>query len=247
MRVQSSADADLRGQPAIAVLAALMAWAWMLSPMPVIASATRVDRLIQTALNLEPDSRHGAAVYKQQCEHCHERGAVGNASNVIPALAGQREAYLVKQLADFTELERDSPEMHAVVAKAALSEPQVWADIARYLSSLPLSKSAESGDGAGVNLGEAIFREQCASCHASDAGGDDDGFVPSLRNQHYSYLLRQMRGLASLHRHNVDDDLTRFLDSLEVEEMTSVADYLSRLRGPVRDRARLRDDGILRK
>lgn len=171
---------------------------------------------------------------------------MGNASNVIPALAGQREAYLVKQLADFTELERDSPEMHAVVAKAALSEPQAWADIARYLSSLPLSKSAESGDGTGVNLGEAIFREQCASCHASDAGGDDDGFVPSLRNQHYSYLVQQTRSLASLHRHNVDDDLTRFLDSLEVEEMTSVADYLSRLRGPGRDRARLRDDGILR-
>jgi len=246
MKAQYSAAAKPRERSVICTLVALTAWAWMLSPVPAIASATRVDQLIQTALNLDPDSRHGAAVYKQQCERCHGSGAVGSASNVIPALAGQREAYLVKQLADFTELERDSPEMHAVVAKAALSEPQVWADVARYLGNLPLAKLVETGDGGGVNLGEAIFREQCASCHASDAGGDDDGFVPSLRNQHYSYLLEQMRGLASSHRHNVDDDLTRFLDSLEVEEMTSVADYLSRLRGPAQDRARLRDDGILR-
>jgi len=245
MKVQCSADAKLRGRSAIWTLATVT-WAWMLSPVPATASPTRVDRLIQTALNLDPDSRHGGVVYRQQCERCHGSGAVGNASNAIPILAGQRETYLVKQLADFTELERDSSEMHAVVAKAALSEPQVWADLARYLGNLPLPKSVETGDGGGVNLGEAIFREQCASCHASDAGGDDEGFVPSLRNQHYSYLLQQMRGLASSHRHNVDDGLTRFLDSLEVEEMTSVADYLSRQRGPARDRARLRDDGILR-
>ena len=97
-----------------------------------------------------------------------------------------------------------------------------------------------------MELGEAIFHEQCASCHEEDARGDDDGFIPSLRDQHYSYLVRQMRSLAASHRLNVDADLVRFLDSFETDERTSVADYLSRLRGPVRDRAKLRDDGNLR-
>lgn len=215
-------------------------------PVAALGSPTRVDRLVSTALQLDPSSKNGAATYAKHCAACHGATAAGNLSNVVPALAGQREAYLVKQLADFTELEREGRQMHEVVAKAALSEPQVWADLASYLSALPPVKEPETGDGGGVNLGEAIYREQCASCHEADARGDDDGFVPSLRNQHYSYLLQQMRGLASSHRHNVDSNLVRFLDSLDTDELTAVADYLSRQRGPVRDRSKLRDDGELR-
>jgi len=228
------------------VLTVLLACAWSLSPVPVLASAARAERLIQDALSLEPDSRQGAAVYRQQCERCHGGGAAGDAENVVPALAGQRESYLVKQFADFTELERGAHEMHAVLAKAALSEPQVWADLARYLSSLPPAKTTESGDLGGVKLGARLFTEQCASCHMDDAGGDDEGFVPSLRSQHYSYLLQQMRILAASHRQNVDDDVAALLDGLETEELTALAGYLSQQRGPARDRARLRDDGFLR-
>lgn len=210
------------------------------------ASPTRVDQLVRTALQLDPNASHGAALYLQNCARCHGQGAIGDARNVIPALAGQREAYLIKQLADFTELERESQEMHAVVAKAALNEPQAWADVAAYLAALPVLNFPETADGKGVELGEAIYHEQCATCHQADARGDDDGFIPSLRDQHYSYLVRQMRSLAASHRLNVDADLVRLIDSLDTDEMTAVADYLSRLREPVRDRAKLRDDGKVR-
>jgi cytochrome c553 len=212
----------------------------------VFASPSRVDQLIRTALELDPNPSRGAALYQQNCERCHAQGAIGDPRNVVPSLAAQREAYLIKQLADFTELERESQEMHAVVSRAALNEPQAWADVAAYLSQLPAARFPETADGNGVELGEAIFQEQCASCHEEDARGDDDGFVPSLRDQHYSYLVRQTRALAASHRHNVDADLIRFIDSLDTEEITAVADYLSRLSGPVRDRAKLRDDGKLR-
>jgi cytochrome c553 len=210
------------------------------------ASPTRVDQLVRAALQLDPNASRGAAIYLQNCARCHGQGAIGDPRNVIPSLAAQREAYLIKQLADFTELERDGPEMHAVVARSRLSEPQSLADVAAYLSRLPPARFPETADGEGVELGEAIFQEQCASCHDEDARGDDDGFVPSLRDQHYSYLVREMRALAASHRLNVDSDLVRFIDSLDTEEMTAVADYLSRMRGPVRDRAQLRDDGELR-
>jgi cytochrome c553 len=223
-----------------------MAAAALLCGTSAIASPTRVDQLVRTALQLDPNASHGAALYLQNCARCHNQGAIGDPGNVVPALAAQREAYLIKQLADFTELERESREMHAVVAKPTLSEPQSLADLAAYLSHLPAVRFPETADGEGVELGEAIFQEQCASCHDEDARGDDDGFVPSLRDQHYSYLVREMRGLAASHRLNVDKDLVRFIDSLDTEEMTAVADYLSRLRGPVRDRAKLRDDGKLR-
>lgn len=218
----------------------------LLCGVTAFASPARVDQLVRTALQLEPNASHGAALYLQNCARCHGQGAGGDPRNVVPALAAQREAYLIKQLADFTELERESKEMHAVVARAALIEPQALADVAAYLSHLPAARFAETADGAGVELGEAIFQEQCASCHEEDARGDDDGFVPSLRDQHYSYLVRQMRSLAAAHRLNVDADLVRFIDSLDTDEMTAVADYLSRLRGPLRDRSKLRDDGHLR-
>jgi cytochrome c553 len=210
------------------------------------ASPSRVDQLVRTALQLEPNASYGAALYLRNCAACHGQGAIGDPRNVIPALAGQREAYLIKQLADFTELERESQEMHAIAARAALNEPQTWADVAAYLSQLPAAQFPETADGEGVELGEAIFQEQCASCHEQDARGDDDGFVPSLRDQHYSYIVREMRSLAASHRLNIDANLVRFIDSLDTDEMTAVADYLSRLRGPVRDRAQLRDDGALR-
>lgn len=223
-----------------------IAAAVLLCGASAFASTTRVDQLVRTALQLDRNTSRGVALYLQNCARCHGQGAIGDARSVIPALAGQREAYLIKQLADFTELERESQEMHAVVARSALNEPQAWADVAAYLSQLPAARFPETADGKGVELGAAIFQEQCASCHEEDARGDDDGFVPSLRDQHYSYLVRQTRGLAASHRLNVDVDLVRFIDSLDTEEITAVADYLSRLRGSVRDRAKLRDDGNLR-
>lgn len=222
------------------------AGAALLCSTAAFASPARVDRLVRQALQLEPNASHGAALYLQNCVRCHGQGAIGDPRNVIPALAAQREAYLIKQLADFTELEREGREMHGIVARAPLNEPQALADLAAYLSHLPATRSPETADGEGVELGEAIFQEQCASCHEEDARGDDDGFVPSLRDQHYSYLVRQMRGLAASHRLNVDTDLVRFIDSLDTDEMTAVADYLSRVRGPARDRAKMRDDGALR-
>jgi cytochrome c553 len=210
------------------------------------ASPTRVDEQVRAALQLQPNVKRGAGLYSVHCVGCHRREALGDPTNVVPALAGQRQAYLVMQLADFSELERRSENMHKTVSRNAVANPQAWADLAGYLSALPPARLPQTGDGGGVELGEAIFQEQCASCHEEDARGDDDGFIPSLRAQHYSYLVRAMRGIGTSHRLNIDADLARFLDSLDTEEMTAVADYLSRLRGPARDRAKLNDDGTLR-
>lgn len=209
----------------------------------VQASPLRVDQQVRSALQLDQHAERGARLYAEHCAACHGPQALGSPLEVVPALAGQRKAYLIKQLADFTELERAGTEMHKVAARRAIAQPQAWADLAGYLNGLPPLRFPETGEGGGIELGEAIFQEQCASCHDQDARGDDDGFVPALRDQHYSYLVRQIRSLGASHRLNVDADLVRFLDSLDSEEMSAVADYLSRMRGEARDRAKLNDDG----
>ena len=210
------------------------------------ASPERVDQQVLTALELDQNPKRGAELFAKHCSECHGKEGFGSAVNGVPSLAGQRQAYLIKQLADFAEGERDNSRMHNVVSKVAIKQPQAWADIAGYLNRVAPTRFPRTGDGKAIELGEAIFREQCSSCHEEDGRGDDDGFVPSLRNQHYSYLAHQVRNFADWHRRNVDADLVRFLESLKPDEVAAVTDYISRLRGPTRDRDTLRDDGSVR-
>lgn len=217
----------------------------LLSVAAVAGSPLSVDERVRNTLQLDQNPEHGRQLYETHCAQCHGQRALGSALRVIPSLAGQRRAYLVKQLADFSEDERASREMHGVVSKPALNSEQAWADLSGYVNSLPRLSFPQTGDGRGLELGEAIFQDQCSSCHQEDGRGDDDGFVPSLRDQHYSYLVRQLRSIASWHRLNVEADLVRYFDSLDTEEATAVADYLSRLRGPIKDRDRMNEDGTV--
>ena len=228
--------------PRATLLSLLVCAAWA----PVTkASEESVDQATQAALSLDAHPKRGASVYAKYCTQCHGPKAHGDAARTIPALAGQRFAYLVRQLANFSGGERDSSAMHKVVSQQVLQKPQTWVDIAAYLNNAPLINAAQNGDGKHLSLGEGIFHEQCASCHSHDARGDADGFVPSLRSQHYSYLVAQIHGLAAGRRHNVDENLMRFFKSLEDGDISAVADYLSRLQGPGSDRKKMRNDGVV--
>lgn len=219
-----------------------------LAVCPVAASRGAIEsaeQMTHSALELDADTQRGGVLYAKQCASCHGVQAFGDSKRGVPALAGQRRAYIIKQLADFTERDRITTQMHRVVEREAVASIAAWADLALYLNQLQAPSSTQTGDGTYLSLGEASYAQWCASCHEEDARGDDDGFVPSLRNQHYGYLLKETRGLAAGHRFNVEPELGRFLNSLESDEMVGLADYLSRMHGPVRDRARLRNDGTV--
>ena len=218
---------------------------WMFGCSAVCASEETVDLNTQAALALDAHPDRGAAQFARHCARCHGPQAQGDASRAIPSLAGQRFTYLVRQLANFAGGERDSDTMHLVVSHKEMREPQTWVDIAAYLNRTAPSQRAQTGDGADLALGRGIFREQCASCHRADAHGNRDGFVPSLRNQHYAYLVIQMHKLGEGYRHNVDENLMRFLHSFDGRDMTATADFLSRLRGPGAVHKIMRNDGVV--
>ena len=69
--------------------------------------------------------------------------------------------------------------------------------------------------------------------------------MPSLRGQHYSYLVAQVKRISSYSRHNVDEGLVQFLRSLEPGEVDAVAAYLSHLDGPYTDRRTMRSNGVV--
>jgi cytochrome c553 len=50
-----------------------------------------------------------------------------------------------------------------------------------------------------------------------------------LHAQHYSYLLRQARQLATGHRYSVDLPVLVVLEALSLDQLTAVADFISRL------------------
>jgi cytochrome c553 len=208
------------------------------------ASAEQTEQLVRNTMSLDANRRRGESLFRSECSGCHGRKALGDAERLIPALAGQRRAYLIKQMADFAELERNAPQMHMVMRRAKIASPKAWADLALYLNSLPIPGKSQIGNSSFLDLGEASYKQWCAGCHADDGRGDDDGFVPSLRNQHYRYLLTEMEAMGVGHR-TLEPELMRLLGSLTGDELLGIADYVSRLRGPIVDRARLRDDGSL--
>jgi cytochrome c553 len=225
---------------------ALFLVAIALSPPASAASAEeRVDHRTQEALAMDAHPARGKELYSRYCSRCHGGAGQGNADKVIPALAGQRFNYLVRQLANFAGAERESRTMHGVAIQPAIDDPQEWVNIAAYLNRLTPPTDAQIGAGKAIQLGRGIFHEQCASCHGADASGDQDGFVPSLRHQHYAYLGEQMHKLADGYRHNADEDLVRFMRSFDERDMLGTADYLSRLRGSGKIHETMRQDGVV--
>jgi cytochrome c553 len=208
-------------------------------------SEEHADRLTQTALSMDAHPEKGKGLFRQNCSQCHGSDGRGNGDSGDPALAGQRFAYLIRQMANFGSAERDNAAMNHIISDRQLADPQAWSDLAAYLNRLPFAPTIRTGSGLKVALGGAMFHEQCASCHQADASGDKVGFVPSLRNQHFAYLDRQLHQLAAGHRHNVDPSLVLFMRSFDEGDMSALADFLSRQRGPGKSHQHMLDNGVV--
>ena len=235
----------MRREAAHLACAAVCALTFRVAAAAATTPQERVDRQTQAALSMDAHPDRGGGTFARHCAKCHGPRALGDAARRIPALAGQRYAYLIRQLANFAGGERDSSAMHGALARERLRSAQTWADVAAYLNGISSVSPLSTGPGRDVALGGGIFRAQCAGCHGEDASGDADGFVPSLRHQHYAYLSGQMRKLAAGYRHNLDEDLARFLRSFDAREIGATADYLSRLAGAGTDRKKMRNDGVV--
>lgn len=214
-------------------------WLWMsvgivvlvlaLATRSAAAQTERGTEIIERALAAQPDQRQGAKIYRERCASCHGRNAHGSADPVTPSLAGQQALYLIKQMVDFAEGDRTAPEMHRVVALKELSTPQAIRDVASYLNGLPGNTRPETGEGNNLAGGKRYYEGLCAYCHGQSGEGDEQHGTPSLRGQHYSYLLMQSRRLAVGHRYSVPIEVIDLLEKVTFDELKAIADYASRL------------------
>jgi cytochrome c553 len=174
------------------------------------------------------DPRHGEVLYLRHCVPCHGGRAWGDGPREIPSLAGQRETYLIEQLARFASGERPGSEMHGPAMRdtlrpADVNRPAAIHDLAAYLARASADPKPELGQGRSLAAGKSTYLSACASCHGEDGAGAEEGSAPRIGGQHYRYVLSRLREFGSAHRGRV-----RAVPA-SAEEQQALADYISRL------------------
>ncbi|GLU34391.1 cytochrome c [Trinickia caryophylli] len=184
---------------------------------------------------VKPDATKGQAIATGVCAACH--GADGNsASSAFPKLAGQHQAYLVKQLNDFKVkpgekvAARQNPIMAGIVGP--LSD-QDMANVAAYFAQ-QVPKGGAAHDAATVALGQKIYRggiadkgvPACASCHGPTGQGLPVQY-PRVSGQWADYTSAQLTAFAGGTRKN--EVMQPIASRLSEKELKAVADYMAGL------------------
>jgi cytochrome c553 len=161
----------------------------------------------------EGDAARGETLV-QQCTACHGAGGASTSAS-FPKLAGQGEAYLLKQLQDIQSGARVVTQMAGQLDN--LGE-QDLADIAAYFSEQ--DKTVGTADPDLVELGAQLYRggnpetgvPACAGCHSPTGSGNEPAAFPMLSGQHADYVASQLRKFQAGYRADEPSDNARTND-----------------------------------
>lgn len=167
------------------------------------------------------------------CAACH--GADGNSAVPnFPKLAGQGERYLLKQMIDIKEGNRQVVEMTGMLTNLS---PEDMADIAAYFSSQQMSVGTT--DPAQLELGQALFRggkleegmPACTGCHSPTGSGNSPAGFPHLGGQHAQYVAKQLTDFREGNRTNDGDTLIMrgIAAKLSNKDIAAVSSYIQGL------------------
>lgn len=129
------------------------------------------------------------------CVACHGPDGNSIAPN-FPNLAGQGEAYMVKQLQDFKKGERKDATMTAMVM--ALDD-QAVEDVSAFYAAQPLKGG--QADPKQVDQGRQIYKggiaatgvPACMGCHGPTGAGNPSAKFPQLNSQKAAYVEKQLK------------------------------------------------------
>ena len=154
----------------------------------------------------------------------------------FPKLAGQGEAYIVKQIADFkANTTRQDAMMVGMVA--ALSD-QDAADIGAFYQSQKLA-SAATFDESKISLGREIYKggnmqtgvPACQACHGPTGAGNAPAGYPQLGGQHAVYTLKQLNAFKDGARANDKNEMMRsVMAKMTDAEIEAVTQYIASLK-----------------
>ncbi len=191
------------------------------------------------AIKLSPNLENGKKIYKT-CAVCHGPEGWGHDSGTYPEIAGQLSSVIIKQLADIRAGNRRNPMMVPFTLKKILGDAQDIADVAGYISNLPMARRSGHGPGFDLDHGEQLYKENCVDCHGEKGEGDLKEHIPQIAGQHYHYLVRQFDWIRSGMRRNADDEMVKQIKGFRERDVSDVMDYVSRLSPP---KEKLADEG----
>lgn len=216
---------------------------------PLLVGAVSIAWLAATPLLAHADRLAGATLAQKggngipACMTCHGAKGEGQAAAGFPRLAGQAEAYLLKQLEAFSSGKRKNAQM-APIANA-LDAGQMR-DVANYYASLPDWKqtNAPDTDSAQYAEGRKIATEgdwtkempACFACHGPTGEGIAPHF-PALAGQPSGYTQAQLIAWKSAKRTNDPQGLMQSVaEKMTPEEITAVSLYLENPSFPGREK-----------
>jgi cytochrome c553 len=166
----------------------------------------------------------------KNCTYCHGVSAQGLA--VAPRLAGQRAAYIEKELGAFRDHSRANPYSKFYMWNAVANlQPETGRELAEYFSRLTPSAAADGNRGL-YDEGRALYQQgvptanivTCVVCHGPNAEGVRD--IPRLAGLSSLYLKRRMEEWSQGY-HPTARPMPQVTRELSPAEIDALASYLS--------------------
>ena len=173
---------------------------------------------------------------QELCGLCHGLNGI-SATAKFPKLAGQKKAYIEKQLSDFLAGNRtnDGGQMASIVTEIP---PEKFKDVATYFSGLtpppPADASENTLSDEEKSLARNLFENgrpekgipACASCHQET--NSDLPYAPRITAQHRDYLQKQLNDFREKNRENdATGTMPTIAAALDESEITILATYLA--------------------
>lgn len=198
-----------------------------IGPNPAEVAQREYDEV----MGLTPNPANGAKAYLT-CAVCHRPEGWGSPDGDYPQIAGQTRTVIIKQLADIRARNRDNPLMYPFSVPRVLGGAQEIADVAAYVSQLPMTAGNGKGPGTDLGLGKRLYEDNCVKCHGDKGQGNEKEHIPAVAGQHYLYQVRQFDAIRTGRRKNADPKMTRQIHGFTPQEEAAVLDYTSRLAPP---------------
>jgi cytochrome c553 len=182
---------------------------------------------------LAAGSKEAGQAKSSTCVACH--GIDGNSVNPEwPSIAGQHESYLIRELKEFRDGERQNVLMSPMAT--GLTDEDI-ADLAAWYA----SQTARGGETepSKLKVGQKVYRagnmeEQtmaCAACHGPTGRGNPLAIYPAIQGQHATYVAAQLRAYKSGARTSDPNQMMRAVAArLSEAEIDAVSSYVQGLR-----------------